>query len=39
MREGGKKNNLRKKIIDPFFEKVNEGDKIRKKHWTNFQKK
>ena len=30
MREGKKKKHLRKKNIEPFFEKVNEGDKIKK---------
>ena len=30
MREGGKKKHLRKKNIEPIFEKVNEGDQIKK---------
>ena len=31
MREGGKKKHLSKKNIEPIFEKVNEGDQIKKK--------
>ena len=30
MREGGKKKHLGKKNIEPIFEKVNEGDQIKK---------
>ena len=35
VREGDKKT-FKKKNIEPIFEKVNEGDEIKKKHWTNF---
>ena len=33
MREGCKKH-LRKKNFEPIFRKVDEGDQIKKKHWT-----
>ena len=36
MREGGKKNHLRKNI-EPIFAQVNQGEEI-KKHWANFYK-